>query len=200
MSPLVRVIASCFVEIQNLGVMAGEVPNTLDFVLQAIAAMRQDMSAHIVVMEERVGRLEQQPHRRESVRNVLFPQARRNEQMHGLDDDVPNNQRQQDPPDPPYNQRQRDHLYRGRNREEEYMRQGNMNIKLIPTFAGKVNPETYLDWERLMEYIFDYYSYTNQKKVALAAAKLIENVLSWWDRDVAKRRRHRYEHITSHEI
>lgn len=126
--------------------MAGDELNPQDAMLQAIAAIRQDMNAQLDRIEERVGRLEKPP-RREAVRNVLFPQERReDEQMPGLDDDVPNNnQRRQDPP---YNQRQRDPLYRGRNREEEHMRKGNMEVKLTtPTFAGKVNPQAYLDWE-----------------------------------------------------
>lgn len=37
-----------------------------------------------------------------------------------------------------------------------------------------------------MEYIFDYYNYSEAKKLALAAAQLTDNALSWSDRDVAK--------------
>ena len=53
-----------------------------------------------------------------------------------------------------------------------------------PTFAGKVNPDTYVEWEKRMEYIFKYYNYCEARKIALAAAQLTDNALSWWDRDV----------------
>nr|VDD23796.1 unnamed protein product [Brassica oleracea] len=37
-----------------------------------------------------------------------------------------------------------------------------------------------------MEYIFEYYRYTEAKKIALAAAQLTDNSLTWWDREVAE--------------
>ena len=37
-----------------------------------------------------------------------------------------------------------------------------------------------------MEYIFEYYRYTEAKKIALAAAQLTDNALTWWDREVAE--------------
>ena len=76
---------------------------------------------------------------------------------------------------------------RGRDRDEEDDRRGGKALKLIPpTFAGKVDPDAYITWEKRMEYIFDYYNYSEAKKIALAAAQLTDNALSWWDRDVAK--------------
>ncbi|KAG7578938.1 Retrotransposon gag domain [Arabidopsis thaliana x Arabidopsis arenosa] len=51
------------------------------------------------------------------------------------------------------------------------------------------------DPERRMEYIFDCYGYGESRKVALAAAQLTENALSWWDRTVAHRRRQRFDPI-----
>ncbi|WZY93770.1 hypothetical protein YC2023_066099 [Brassica napus] len=75
----------------------------------------------------------------------------------------------------------------GRDREEEEPWLGGKALKLHPpTFAGKVDPDAYIVWEKRMEYIFDYYQYSEAKKVALAAAQLTDNALSWWDRDVAK--------------
>ncbi|CAN8271674.1 unnamed protein product, partial [Cochlearia groenlandica] len=50
-----------------------------------------------------------------------------------------------------------------------------------------------------MEYIFDHYNYTDQKKVSLVSAQLTDNALSWWDREVAERRRHRHLQITTWE-
>ena len=37
-----------------------------------------------------------------------------------------------------------------------------------------------------MEYIFEYYKYSEARKIALAAAQLTDNALAWWDCDVAK--------------
>lgn len=74
-----------------------------------------------------------------------------------------------DPPDHPptpdpfqpqeqYNLRH-DPINRNRIREDD--RQKPPDVKLTtPTFAGKFHPEAYLECERMMEYIFNYYSYT----------------------------------------
>ncbi|XP_056848893.1 uncharacterized protein LOC108820277 [Raphanus sativus] len=76
---------------------------------------------------------------------------------------------------------------RGRDRNDDAAFQGGKDIKLKPpTFAGKVNLDTYITWEKRMEYIFEYYKYSDAKKIALAAAHITDNALSWWDRDVAK--------------
>lgn len=37
-----------------------------------------------------------------------------------------------------------------------------------------------------MEYIFNYYLYSEARKITLAAAQLTENALAWWDREVAE--------------
>ncbi|XP_048627321.1 uncharacterized protein LOC125596017 [Brassica napus] len=76
---------------------------------------------------------------------------------------------------------------RRRRREDEVPWQGGKDLKLNPpTFAGKVNPDAYVEWERRMEYIFEYYNYSEARKIALAAAQLTENALSWWDREVSE--------------
>ncbi|XP_048611684.1 uncharacterized protein LOC125585979 [Brassica napus] len=76
---------------------------------------------------------------------------------------------------------------RRRFRDEEVAWQGGKDLKLTPpTFAGKVDPDAYIEWEKRMEYIFEYYRYTEAKKIALAAAQLTYNALTWWDREVAK--------------
>ena len=49
-----------------------------------------------------------------------------------------------------------------------------------------VDPDAYIEWEKRIEYIFEYYRYTEAKKIALAAAQLTDNALTWWDRDVAE--------------
>ncbi|KAG7556876.1 Integrase catalytic core [Arabidopsis suecica] len=99
-----------------------------------------------------------------------------------------------------HNLRPRRQYQRGRGRDEGNRREGGHDLKLkAPTFAGKVNPDAYLDWERRMEYIFGYYNYSDQRKIALAAAQLTDNALTWWDRDVSERRRHRHVPITTWE-
>ncbi|KAL0679048.1 hypothetical protein Bca4012_007029 [Brassica carinata] len=76
---------------------------------------------------------------------------------------------------------------RRRFRDEEVAWQGGKDLKLTPpTFAGKVDPDAYIEWEKRMEYIFEYYRYTDAKKIALAAAQLTDNALTWWDREVAE--------------
>ena len=37
-----------------------------------------------------------------------------------------------------------------------------------------------------MKYIFEYYNYSEARKIALAAAQLTDNALSWWDREVSE--------------
>lgn len=44
-----------------------------------------------------------------------------------------------------------------------------------------------------MERIFDYYSYNETSKFALATASLTDHALVWWDKEVAERRRHNYQ-------
>lgn len=112
----------------------------------------------IQALGDRLTRLEQPqpPQRRGPIRpgNVPQPQEETDEEMPELEDDpppAPNFHRQHRMP----NNRDRD-----RGREEDYTRPGGQDIKLkSPTFAGKVNPKAYLDWEIRMEYIFEYYHY-----------------------------------------
>lgn len=86
----------------------------------------------------------------------------------------------------------RDPYHRGRAHDEE-PRQTNIDHKLTtPTYAGRVNSESYLDWEKREENIFELYGYLDHKKVSFVVAQLTENALAWWDRDVAERRRMRH--------
>ncbi|XP_056853173.1 uncharacterized protein LOC130502399, partial [Raphanus sativus] len=65
----------------------------------------------------------------------------------------------------------------GRGGRREYRVQGD---------GSPVNPDAYIEWERRMEYIFNYYLYSEARKITLAAAQLTENALAWWDREVAE--------------
>lgn len=40
-----------------------------------------------------------------------------------------------------------------------------------------------------MNHIFDYYAYGEQRKIAYAAIQLTDHALTWWDRDMAEKRR-----------
>ena len=47
----------------------------------------------------------------------------------------------------------------------------------VPTIAGKVDPEGYLDWECRMDHIFACYAYDEPQKVMYAAAQLVTHAL-----------------------
>ncbi|KAF8088732.1 hypothetical protein N665_0531s0005 [Sinapis alba] len=65
-------------------------------------------------------------------------------------------------------------------KEEEAPCQRGRYLKLKPpTFVGKVNRDAYIEWERWMEYIFDYYNYSEAKKITIVAAQMIGNALAW---------------------
>ncbi|XP_010540309.1 PREDICTED: uncharacterized protein LOC104814125 [Tarenaya hassleriana] len=154
----------------------------------ALAQILQDI-------QERLARLEELPRRPEPIR-VNFP--RREE---------PVRDRERTPPDPP--QRRRDHRNNVPIEDDEEdddlcrdqprrARHNGKDIKLqLPTFAGRVNPDAFLDWERRMDNIFECYEYSEYKKVQYAAAQLTDNALAWWDREVAERRRAHYEPIST---
>ncbi|KAF8045279.1 hypothetical protein N665_5280s0001, partial [Sinapis alba] len=115
----------------------------------------------------------------------------------GTDSDMPSLVEDEQRPLPRRNARNRGRN-NGRNHDEEDENpwQGGKDLKLTPpTFAEKVNPDAYIDWETRMEYIFDYYHYTEARKISLAAAQLTETALSWWDRETSERRRLRRDPI-----
>lgn len=90
---------------------------------------------------------------------------------------------------------QRNQAYRNRFRDDE--RNLSPEVKLTaPTFPGKIDPTAYLEWEKRMEHLFEYYHYTEPKKIALAVESLTNDALAWWDREVAEKRRLRYPQIT----
>ncbi|CAA7040380.1 unnamed protein product [Microthlaspi erraticum] len=166
-----------------------EVPQ--DAMMQMLTAMREEMrnmGEQVGTLRTefgvRIGRLEQP--RPAPARGVPL-------QLGQLtDDDMP--ELENDPPDPLHRQHRRraDPLQRNPAREVEERGQ-NHDIKLTPpTFAGKSNPEVYMDWEIRLEHIFECYGYNEHKKVAVAAAQLKDNAFAWWDRNVAERRRQRF--------
>ena len=64
------------------------------------------------------------------------------------------------------------------------------SIKLrIHSFQAKNDLEPYLEWEKKVDWIFDCYSYSEQKKVKLVVIEFIEYALIWWDPIVISRKR-----------
>ncbi|KAL1194834.1 hypothetical protein V5N11_011149 [Cardamine amara subsp. amara] len=75
------------------------------------------------------------------------------------------------------------------------------SLKLMAlTFASKVDPKAYLDWERRLDNICSLYAYDQPRKVAYAAAQLTDNALTWWDRDVTERRRNGERPMATWEV
>ncbi|CAA7026196.1 unnamed protein product [Microthlaspi erraticum] len=177
--------------------MGDEAANPQGELMQMLAAMRQDLLNMRAEFGERVGRLEQPPPPLHPAAAPAGPRARVGN-LHPQGGDMPHLEEDL-PPDPLLNQNPRAHdPLRRQNARGEEQREGNTEIKLTPpTFAGKSNPDIYLDWERRLEYIFECYGYGDRKKVALAAAQLTDNAIAWWDRNVAERRRNRFAPVTT---
>ncbi|XP_024005017.1 uncharacterized protein LOC112082150 [Eutrema salsugineum] len=168
------------------------VPN--DDLVQMMTAMREELRNMTQQMGNirqelgaRIDRVEAQP-RRAPVRGAQVPagDASDDEEMPNLEDDLPPDPLQQRQP------RRPDPLRRNPAKVVD-TREQTYDLKLTPpTFAGKSDPEAYLDWERRLEHIFECYGYAERKKVAVAAAQLTDNVLAWWDRNVPERKRQRF--------
>ena len=86
-----------------------------------------------------------------------------------------------------------DRRYEGRLRETRNCEGNNLgNIKMKnPSFQGKNDPETYLEWERKVELVFDCHNYSENKKVKLAAIGFSDYATMWWDQLVFNMRRNR---------
>ena len=65
---------------------------------------------------------------------------------------------------------------------------GNIKMK-IPSFQGKNDPKTYLEWEKKVELIFECHSYSKEKKVKLVVIEFTDYASIWWDQLVMNRRR-----------
>jgi len=57
-------------------------------------------------------------------------------------------------------------------------------VKLnVPSFKGRSDPDTYLDWEMKIEHVFSCNDYTEQQKVKLAAVEFLDYTLVWWNKN-----------------
>ena len=75
-------------------------------------------------------------------------------------------------------------------RERDEVDEDLSKIKItIPPFQGKSDPETYLEWEKKMELIFECHNYSEYKKVKLAVVEFTDYAINWWDQLVTNRRR-----------
>ena len=83
-----------------------------------------------------------------------------------------------------------------RNREDNNL--GSIKMK-IPSFQGKSDPETYLEWEKKVELVFECHNYSEDKKVKLAAIEFSDYAIIWWDQLVLTRRRNREHPIETWE-
>ena len=73
-------------------------------------------------------------------------------------------------------------------------------IKLkIPSFQGKNDPETYLEREKKVDWIFYCHNYSEVKKVKLVVIEFTDYALIWWDQNVISRRRSGERSVTSWE-
>lgn len=103
------------------------------------------------------------------------PRARRNQNQYEHEEDF----------NPPPRARQNQNQY-----------PNHIKLKAL-VYAGKVDPEAYLDWEKRMDHIFEYYNHPGPKRVALAVAQLTENALVWWDRLTSDQRRNQLRQLES---
>ena len=73
------------------------------------------------------------------------------------------------------------------NRADRDRNLGSINVK-VPSFQGKSYPEAYFEWETKTQFVFECQSYTDSKKVRLAAVEFTDYVIVWWDDFVTNRR------------
>ncbi|XP_074570603.1 uncharacterized protein LOC141827283 [Curcuma longa] len=60
----------------------------------------------------------------------------------------------------------------------------------VPSFQGRNDPDTYLEWEMKIEQIFSCHNYNDAKKVKVAALEFTDYALIWWDQMQKERRRY----------
>ncbi|PPD69329.1 hypothetical protein GOBAR_DD33791 [Gossypium barbadense] len=67
----------------------------------------------------------------------------------------------------------------------------------IPPFQSKSDPEAYLEWEKMIELVFDCHNYSENKKAKLAAIEFSDYAMIWWDQFTTSRRRNGEKPITT---
>nr|KAJ0188241.1 hypothetical protein LSAT_V11C900503100 [Lactuca sativa] len=65
-----------------------------------------------------------------------------------------------------------------------------LGIKIgVPEFDGKADPDVFLDWLQIVEYVFDLRDISDEYKVKLIALKLPKYASMWWETVKKKRNR-----------
>ena len=59
----------------------------------------------------------------------------------------------------------------------------------FPSFHGKSDPDSYLDWELKIDQLFEVHEIDDHRKVKLATLEFKDYALLWWDQNVKDRRR-----------
>ncbi|PKI39694.1 hypothetical protein CRG98_039907 [Punica granatum] len=147
--------------------------------------MRRVMRLEFEQVHERIDLMENK--RVEQPRNA--PNARRRERVQSREVNYGAGFDEEDDRDSVVSNRRNE----GRFREARNRKDNNLaSIKMkMPSFQGKSDPEAYLEWEKKMEFVFDCYSYSELKKVKLAAIEFSDYAIVWWDQLVINRRRNR---------
>ena len=86
-----------------------------------------------------------------------------------------------------------DRRYEGRLRATRNQEDNNLSsIKIkIPSFQGKNDPKTYLEWERKVELVFYCHNYSENKKVKIVVMEFSDYTIVWWDQLMLNKRRNR---------
>jgi len=85
-------------------------------------------------------------------------------------------------------------------RPEVRIQANSTNFKVeIHKFEGKLDPDEFLDWRHIVEYVFEYKDVPEDKKVKLMALRLRKYASLWWTNLCAKRVRERKTKIGTWE-
>ena len=67
----------------------------------------------------------------------------------------------------------------------------------IPNFAGRTDPEAYLEWEKRVDLIFDCHKFSDEKPLKLVVSHFTDYAILWYEQMVVSRRRNGEEPINS---
>ena len=133
-----------------------------------VGEMRRMMKTELDLIHERLDRVENANRGRERVlpREVVF------DEFDELDMEEEDNRRFRG------NHRRNGRAKDDRDREDKTRADrdrdmGGIKMK-VPSFQGKSDPEAYFEWETKTQFVFECQSYTENKKVRLAAAEFTD--------------------------
>jgi len=67
------------------------------------------------------------------------------------------------------------------NNQNNFAREKFKNIKLeAPTFDGQLDPQIFLNWISDMNYYFDWYDMSDERRIRFAMIKLVGQVRQYW--------------------